>query len=166
MSSLATKEVLVEELTRFNERVKFLDEFIQELEKWSLEEKNRAYGLNNERSLKLSLIDQREKQIKQIEEQEELKAVASKEIPELIGDCEGVVNQLTNDIDTLKKSKPLKVEAKKQKLQELDKLIDMRAQIKTILESIQTRFLNNSSHNEILNDFRQLQEIKKVGKWV
>jgi len=75
MSSLATLEVLKKELVKFKERKEFLDKWISLLENNDYETDyerfealDMAYKLKNERDTKEVLIEQREGQIKQIEQ--------------------------------------------------------------------------------------------------
>ena len=124
MSSLATKEVLEKELVRFKERVNFLNDYIKDLskDKNNFEALDKAYKLDIEKEFKQHLIKQRNSQIDQINKQDELKANAIKEIPEMLKDCEKVVLHIAKDIENLRKSNKLKGEAKKQRSEEATKL--------------------------------------------
>ena len=116
---LATIQVLEEELKNYKKRVSFLEQYITYLNSDSLdvdgnvittkfEDIDKAYRLENELLFKKSLIKQRESQIKQITEQEELKVKAAEQMPELIEKSKEVYNGMLDDLDKLKKAKKTK----------------------------------------------------------
>jgi hypothetical protein len=165
MSSLATKKVLEKELRRFEERVVFLEDWINSLdESNTFEDEDKAYKLSIERDFKLNLISQRTKQIDQINNQDELKASAIKEFPSLILDAGNVVDQIESDVNQIRNTKSEKGESKKQRLEAIKNLLATKEQIETILKAIVNKFNDDENHPEILTDFRQLNEIKKILK--
>ena len=100
---LATLSTLKKEKEEYTKRVAFLDKFIEKInnneysnELDELEWLNTAYKLEKERDFKKSLIEQREIQIKQAEEQLELKKQAVEETPGLIEDAKESYNTVTN----------------------------------------------------------------------
>ena len=116
---LATIQKLEEELENYKGRIKFLKEYIEHLTKHtvdaqgkkvynSLDDVDKAYRLQNELDFKNSLIDQRKAQIKQINEQEQLKQKAIKELPELIEKSKEVHDMMLDDLHKLKRSKKTK----------------------------------------------------------
>ena len=121
--SLATKKVLEKELEVFKSRIEFLNKWMIEIKNKNYETEydkfsslNELYKLENERDFKATLVSQRVSQIETISNQEELKIKASKELPDLINKAEIVLEQVRADLIALKTSKPLKKEAKEQRL--------------------------------------------------
>ena len=165
MSSLATKEVLRKELGRFEERVVFLEDWINHLDQSNeFEDQDKAYKLSIERDFKLNLISQRTSQIDQIDKQEELKASAIKQFPSLILEAGKVVDQIESDVTEIRNSKSVKGESKKDRSEAIKGLLSRKEQIQAILSAIIQKYNDNPNHSGILTDFRQLNEIKKILK--
>ena len=163
---LATLSTLKKEKEEYTQRVAFLDKFIEKInnneysnELDELEWLNTAYKLEKERDFKKSLIEQREIQIKQAEEQLELKKQAVEETPGLIEDAKESYNTMLDDLDKLKKGKRTK--EVNEFIKKLEAQVD---QTDTILDNIEVRFNENPEHKHLLNDFRQLHEIVKLTK--
>jgi len=171
MSSLATLEVLKKELVKFKDRKEFLDKWIGLLETNEYETDyerfealDMAYKLKNERDTKEVLIQQREGQIKQIEQQEELKEKASTEFPDLLEKAQDVYEQIFLDLEALKAHKPLNKEAKQQKLNAIKDLNNTYEVVGIMLEGIEKRYNDDPKHKELLADFRQLGDIVKINE--
>jgi chromosome segregation ATPase len=105
---LATIQVLKTEKTNYEERVKFLEKFINYLRtnEYLEEEKqfnalDKAYRLQNELDFKKQLIDQREGQIKQIEEQEQLKDKCIEELPSKLEEAKVSYDKMLDDIEAI-----------------------------------------------------------------
>jgi len=164
---LATIQVLEEELKNYKKRVSFLEQYITYLNSDSLdvdgnvittkfEDIDKAYRLENELSFKKSLIKQRESQIKQITEQEELKVKAAEQMPELIEKSKEVYNRMLDDLDKLKKAKKTK------EIKDAIKMVEMQVdEVSDLIDGIEAR-LNEAKGDSILNDFRQINNILKL----
>lgn len=164
---LATIQVLEEELKNYKKRVSFLEQYIIYLNSDSLdvdgnvlnkkfEDVDKAYRLENELSFKKSLIKQRESQIKQITEQEELKVKAAEQMPELIEKSKEVYNGMLDDLDKLKKAKKTK------EIKDAIKMVEMQVdEVSDLIDGIEAR-LNEAKGDSILNDFRQINNILKL----
>ena len=164
---LATIQVLEEELKNYKKRVSFLEQYITYLNSDSLdvdgnvintkfEDIDKAYRLENELSFKKSLIKQRESQIKQISEQEELKVKAAEQMPELIEKSKEVYNCMLDDLDKLKKAKKTK------EIKDAIKMVEMQVdEVSDLIDGIEAR-LNEAKGDSILNDFRQINNILKL----
>ena len=164
---LATIQKLEEELENYKKRVNFLRQYIEHLTKHttnmlgdviydSLDDVDKAYRLQNELDFKKSLISQRESQIKQINEQEQLKEKAIKEMPELLQKAANVHDMMLDDLDRLKKSKKTK------EIREAIKMIDIQIdEVSDLIDGIDERF-SNKNYSQILNDFRQINNILKL----
>ena len=171
MSSLATLEVLKKELVKFKDRKEFLDKWIGLLETNEYETEYErfealymAYKLKNERDTKEVLIEQREGQIKQIEQQEELKQKASNEFPDLLEKAKEVHSQMFVDLEALKAHKPLSKDEKQHKLNAINDLKNTIEVVKLMLEGIEERYESDKLHKELLADFRQLGDIVKINE--
>ena len=160
---LATIQKLEEELKNYNERVTFLNDFIHYLrvneyenEELRFSALDKAYRLQNELDFKKSLISQRESQIKQINEQEELKKKAVKEMPELLEKSKEVHDEMLDDLYKLKSSKKTK------EIKEAIKMVEMQVdEVSEIIDGIQERY-KAKNFQQILNDFRQINNIIKI----
>lgn len=164
---LATIQKLEEELENYKARIKFLKEYIEHLTKHtvdaqgkkvynSLDDVDKAYRLQNELDFKNSLIDQRKAQIKQINEQEQLKQKAIKELPELIEKSKEVHDMMLDDLHKLKRSKKTK------EIKEAIKMVEMQIdEVSDLIDGIQKRF-NDKNYSQVLNDFRQVNNILKL----
>jgi len=164
---LATIQVLETELENYKKRVNFLRQYIEHLTKHttnmlgdviyeSLDDVDKAYRLQNELDFKNVLIKQRESQIKQVQEQEQLKQKAIAEMPELIDKSKVVYDAMLDDLDKLKKAKKTK------EIKEAIKMVEMQSdEVSDIIDGIEDRF-NNDDHKNILNDFRQINNILKL----
>ena len=157
---LATVEVLEKEKLEYQDRVDFLKKYIEYLENQdTFEDQDKAYRLSKELNFKESLIIQREQQIKQANDQEELKKKCIEEMPDLIYKAWLVVQNMVVDIDSLKTKKRNKKENEFFKA-----LKDQKEQVDTILRGIDARFNANPDYPELINDFRQVHEIIKLVK--
>jgi DNA repair exonuclease SbcCD ATPase subunit len=161
---LATIDVLKTEKENYAQRVEFLTKFINYLQTNEyLEEEERlnaldkAYRLQNELDFKKQLINQRESQIKQIEEQEALKAKCIEELPANLESAKVSYDKMLDDLEKLEKT------AKKTKeIKEAIKVIGLQAdQVSEIIDGIEERF-NNKDFKHVINDFRQLGEIIRL----
>tara|TARA_B100000482_G_C12451065_1_gene236973 strand:+ start:17 stop:520 length:504 start_codon:yes stop_codon:yes gene_type:complete len=164
---LATIQKLEEELENYKKRVNFLKQYIEHLTQYtvnskgdrvykSLHDVDKAYRLQNELDFKNSLIEQRKAQIKQVNEQEDLKDKAIKEMPELIDKSNEVHDMMLDDLDRLNKSKKTK------EIKEAIKMVEMQIdEVSDLIDGIQERY-NNKNFNQILNDFRQINNILKL----
>ena len=106
---LATIQVLETELENYKKRVNFLKQYIEHLTQHttnmngdvvynSLEDVDKAYRLQNELDFKKVLITQRTNQIKQVNEQDELKKKAIQEMPDLIQKSKEVHDAMLDDL--------------------------------------------------------------------
>ena len=164
---LATIQVLETELENYKKRVNFLRQYIQHLTQHttnmngdvvyeSLDDVDKAYRLQNELDFKNVLIKQRESQIKQVQEQEQLKQKAIEEMPELIDKSKVVYDAMLDDLDKLKKAKKTK------EIKEAIKMVEMQSdEVSDIIDGIEDRF-NNDDYKNVLNDFRQINNILKL----
>ena len=164
---LATIQKLEEELENYKSRIVFLKEYIEHLTKHtvdangkkvynSLDDVDKAYRLQNELDFKKSLIEQRKAQIKQITEQEELKEKAKKEMPELLEKSKEVHDMMLDDLYRLKGSKKTK------EIKEAIKMVEMQIdEVSDLIDGIQKRF-NDKNYTQLLNDFRQINNILKL----
>ena len=164
---LATIQVLETELDNYKKRVNFLRQYIQHLTQHttnmngdvvyeSLDDVDKAYRLQNELDFKNVLIKQRESQIKQVQEQEQLKQKAIEEMPELIDKSKVVYDAMLDDLDKLKKAKKTK------EIKEAIKMVEMQSdEVSDIIDGIEDRF-NNDDYKNVLNDFRQINNILKL----
>ena len=163
----ATLKVLEEELENYKVRVNFLKQYIDHLTQYttnangdrvyeSLESVDKAYRLENELGFKKALIKQREEQIQQIKEQDELKLKAIEEMPELIEKSKEVYDAMLDDLDKLKAAKKTK------EIKEAIKMVEMQVdEVSDIIDGIEERF-NSEDRKAILNDFRQIHNILKL----
>jgi hypothetical protein len=164
---LATIQVLETELENYKKRVNFLKQYIEHLTEHttnmngdvvykSLEDVDKAYRLQNELDFKKVLITQRTNQIKQVNEQEELKKKAIQEMPDLIEKSKEVHDAMLDDLYKLKSSKKTK------EIREAIKMIEMQVdEVSDIIDGIVSRFDNNTNES-ILNDFRQINNVLKL----
>jgi chromosome segregation ATPase len=164
---LATIQKLEEELENYKKRINFLRQYIEHLTQYtvnskgdrvykSLDDVDKAYRLQNELDFKNSLIEQRKAQIKQINEQEELKEKAIKELPGLIEKSKEVHDMMLDDLYRLKASKKTK------EIKEAIKMVEMQIdEVSDLIDGIQKRF-NDKNYSQILNDFRQINNILKL----
>jgi chromosome segregation ATPase len=164
---LATIQKLEEELENYKGRIKFLKEYIEHLTKHtvdaqgkkvynSLDDVDKAYRLQNELDFKNSLIEQRKAQIKQINEQEQLKEKAIQELPELIEKSKEVHDMMLDDLHKLKRSKKTK------EIKEAIKMVEMQIdEVSDLIDGIQKRFVDKN-YSQVLNDFRQINNILKL----
>ena len=160
---LATIQKLEEELENYKKRVNFLKQYIEHLTQYtvnskgdrvykSLDDVDKAYRLQNELDFKNSLIEQRKGQIKQVNEQEQLKDKAIKEMPELLEKSKEVHDMMLDDLYKLKSSK---------KTKEI-KVVEMQVdEVSDLIDGIQERY-QAKNFNQILNDFRQINNILKL----
>lgn len=169
--SLATKKVLEKELEVFKSRIEFLNKWMIEIKNKNYETEydkfsslNELYKLENERDFKATLVSQRVSQIETISNQEELKIKASKELPDLINKAEIVLEQVRADLIALKTSKPLKKEAKEQRLNGIKMISLQIEQIDTIIMGCIERYKASNTHTQLLADFRVLNEVLKLKK--
>ena len=169
--SLATKKVLEKELEVFKSRIEFLNKWMTEIKNKDYETEydkfsalNELYKLENERDFKSTLVSQRVSQIETINHQEELKTKASKELPDLINKAEIVLEQVRADLIALKTSKPLKKEAKEQRLNGIKMISLQIEQIDTIIMGCIERYKVSNTHTQLLADFRVLNEVLKLKK--
>ena len=169
--SLATKKVLEKELEVFKSRIEFLNKWMIEIKNKEYETEydkfsslNELYKLENERDFKATLVSQRVNQIETINQQEELKSKASKELPDLINKAEIVLEQVRADLIALKTSKPLKKEAKEQRLNGIKMISLQIEQIDTIIMGCIERYKASNTHTQLLADFRVLNEVLKLKK--
>jgi len=161
---LATLSSLEKELTDYQERVDFLNNYVTFLRTNEYKEEHEryeahdlAYTLSKEIDFKKSLIIQREAQIKQAKEQVKLKEQAVKEFPDALDKAKEAYNTMLDDLEDVKKQKKSKDQVNFKK--GLESQID---QVDTMLEGIEKRFTDNTDHKQVLNDFRQLHEIIKL----
>lgn len=169
--SLATKKVLEKELEVFKSRIEFLNKWMTEIRNKdyqtdydSFSALNELYKLENERDFKATLVSQRVSQIENINQQEDLKIKASKELPDLINKSELVLEQVRADLIALKSSKPLKKDAKEQRLNGI-KVISLQIdQIDSIITGCIERYKTSNTHTQLLADFRVLNEVLKLKK--
>ena len=164
---LATIQVLETELENYKKRVNFLKQYIEHLTQHttnmngdvvynSLEDVDKAYRLQNELDFKKVLITQRENQIKQVNEQDELKKKAIQEMPDLIQKSKEVHDAMLDDLYKLKSAKKTK------EIREAIKMVDMQIdEVSEIIDGISSRY-NDLDHKNILNDFRQINNILKL----
>ena len=160
---LATIQKLEEELENYNSRVSFLEGYIHFLrvneydgEELRFSALDKAYRLQNELDFKKSLIEQRKAQIKQITEQEELKEKAKTEMPELLEKSKEVHDMMLDDLYRLKGSKKTK------EIKEAIKMVEMQIdEVSDLIDGIQKRF-NDKNYTQVLNDFRQINNILKL----
>jgi len=164
---LATIQVLETELENYKKRVNFLRQYIEHLTKHttnmngdvvydSLDDVDKAYRLQNELDFKNVLIKQRESQIKQVKEQEQLKEKAIEEMPDLIQKSKEVHDAMLDDLYKLKSAKKTK------EIREAIKMIDMQIdEVSEIIDGISIRY-SNVDYKNILNDFRQINNILKL----
>ena len=161
---LATIDVLKTEKENYTQRVEFLTKFINYLQTNEyLEEEERfnaldkAYRLQNELDFKKQLINQRESQIKQIEEQEALKAKCIEELPANLEAAKVSYDKMLDDLEKLEKTTK-----KTKEIKEAIKVIGLQAdQVSEIIDGIEERF-NNKDFKHVINDFRQLGEIIRL----
>ena len=164
---LATIQKLEEELENYKKRVNFLKQYIEHLTQYtvnskgdnvynSLDDVDKAYRLQNELDFKNSLIEQRKAQIKQISEQEELKDKAIKEMPDLLEKSKEVHDMMLDDLYKLKSSKKTK------EIKEAIKMVEIQVdEVSDLIDGIQERY-NAKNFQQILNDFRQINNILKL----
>ena len=164
---LATIQKLEEELENYKKRVNFLKQYIQHLTEYtvnskgdiiykSLSDVDKAYRLQNELDFKKSLIDQRKAQIKQVNEQEQLKKKAISEMPELIEKSKEVHDTMLDDLNKLKASKKTK------EIREAIKMIELQVdEVSDLIDGIVARY-ESKNYKQILNDFRQINNILKL----
>lgn len=164
---LATIQKLEEELENYKKRVNFLKQYIEHLTQYtvnskgdnvykSLHDVDKAYRLQNELDFKKSLIEQRKAQIKQISEQEELKDKAIKEMPNLLEKSKEVHDMMLDDLLKLKSSKKTK------EIKEAIKMVEMQVdEVSDLIDGIQERY-EGKNFQQILNDFRQINNILKL----
>jgi len=164
---LATIQVLEQELENYKKRVNFLKQYIEHLTEHttnmngdvvykSLEDVDKAYRLQNELDFKKVLITQRENQIKQVNEQDELKKKAIQEMPDLIDKSKEVHDAMLDDLYKLKSAKKTK------EIREAIKMVDMQIdEVSEIIDGISSRY-STEDHKNILNDFRQINNILKL----
>lgn len=164
---LATIQKLQQELENYKNRVNFLRQYIEHLTQYTVNSKgdkvyksladvDKAYRLQNELDFKNSLIEQRKAQIKQIEDQEKLKEKAIAEMPKLIEKSKLVIITMLDDLQKLKKSKKTK------EIREAIKMIDMQIdEVSEIFDGICHRH-ENENYTQVLNDFRQINNILKL----
>lgn len=160
---LATKTKLQEELDSYKNRVDFLkkftnfiftNEYASELEEF--ESHDKGYRLQNELAFKMTLIKQREAQLKQIDDKEALEVKAAKEMPKLIEDSKEVYDSMLTDLETLKKSKKTK------EIREAIKIVELQIdEVSDLIDGIESRFEANDKLS-LLNDFRQIHNILKL----
>ena len=161
---LATKTKLEEELKSYKSRVAFLEKYTNFIftndyasEIDGLEAHDKAYRLQSELTFKKTLIKQREGQIKQIEEQHELKIKAVEEMPLLIEKSKSTYDLMLDDLEKLKKAKKTK------EIREAIKMVELQVdEVSDLIDGIELRFNENSEHKQLLNDFRQLHNILKL----
>ena len=144
---LATIQKLEEELENYKKRVNFLRQYIEHLTKHSVNSKgdivynslddvDKAYRLQNELDFKKSLISQREAQIKQVNDQEQLKTKAIAEMPKLIEKSKEVHDMMLDDLYKLKASKKTK------EIKEAIKMVEMQIdEVSELIDGIQERFI-------------------------
>ena len=164
---LATIQVLETELENYKKRVNFLKQYIEHLTQHttnmngdvvynSLEDVDKAYRLQNELDFKKVLITQRTNQIKQVNEQEELKKKAIQEMPDLIQKSKEVHDAMLDDLYKLKSANKTK------EIREAIKMVDMQIdEVSEIIDGISSRY-STEDHKNILNDFRQINNILKL----
>ena len=164
---LATIQKLEEELENYKKRVNFLKQYIEHLTEHtvnskgdivynSLDDVDKAYRLQNELDFKKSLIIQRESQIKQVNDQEELKKKAVIEMPKLIEKSKEVHDMMLDDLYKLKASKKTK------EIREAIKMVEMQVdEVSELIDGIQERY-RCRNYDQILNDFRQINNILKL----
>ena len=164
---LATIQKLEEELENYKKRVNFLKQYIEHLTKHtvnskgdliynSLDDVDKAYRLQNELDFKKSLISQREAQIKQVKEQEQLKTKAIAEMPELIEKSKEVHDTMLDDLYKLKASKKTK------EIRDAIKMIEIQIdEVSDLIDGVVERF-EAKNYKQILNDFRQINNILKL----
>ena len=164
---LATIQKLEEELENYKKRVNFLRQYIEHLTEHtvnskgdivynSLDDVDKAYRLQNELDFKKSLISQRESQIKQVNDQEELKKKAVIEMPNLIEKSKEVHDMMLDDLLKLKKSKKTK------EIREAIKMVEMQVdEVSELIDGIQERY-RCRNYDQLLNDFRQINNILKL----
>ena len=164
---LATIQKLEEELENYKKRVNFLKQYIQHLTEYtvnskgdiiykSLSDVDKAYRLQNELDFKKSLIEQRKAQIKQVNEQEQLKKKAISEMPELIEKSKEVHDTMLDDLNKLKASKKTK------EIREAIKMIELQVdEVSDLIDGIVARY-ESKNYKQILNDFRQINNILKL----
>ena len=164
---LATIQKLEEELENYKKRVNFLKQYIKHLTEHtvnskgdliykSLDDVDKAYRLQNELDFKKSLINQRESQIKQVNEQTELKHKAILEMPDLIDKSKEVHDMMLDDLLKLKKSKKTK------EIREAIKMVEMQVdEVSELIDGVQKRYVSRN-YDQILNDFRQINNILKL----
>tara|TARA_B100001778_G_C18605458_1_gene639552 strand:+ start:12791 stop:13294 length:504 start_codon:yes stop_codon:yes gene_type:complete len=164
---LATIQKLEEELENYKKRVNFLKQYIEHLTQYtvnskgdnvykSLDDVDKAYRLQNELDFKNSLIEQRKAQIKQISEQEELKDKAIKEMPDLLEKSKEVHDMMLDDLYKLKSSKKTK------EIKEAIKMVEIQVdEVSDLIDGIQERY-QSKNFQQILNDFRQINNILKL----
>ena len=164
---LATIQVLETELENYKKRVNFLKQYIEHLTEHttnmngdvvykSLEDVDKAYRLQNELDFKKVLITQRTNQIKQVNEQDELKKKAIQEMPDLIQKSKEVHDAMLDDLYKLKSAKKTK------EIREAIKMVDMQIdEVSEIIDGIVSRY-STGDHKNILNDFRQINNILKL----
>ncbi len=169
--SLATKKVLEKELEVFKSRIEFLNKWITEIRNKTYETDydsfsalNEVYKLENERDFKATLVSQRVSQIETINQQEDLKIKASKELPDLINKAEVVLEQIRADLIAVKTSKPLKKEAKKDRSEGIKMISLQIEQIDSIIMGCIERYKASNTHTQLLADFRVLNEVLKLKK--
>ena len=169
--SLATKKVLEKELEVFKSRIEFLNKWITEIRNKDYETDydsfsalNELYKLENERDFKATLVSQRVSQIENINQQEDLKIKASKELPGLINKAELVLEQVRADLIAVKSSKPLKKEAKKDRSDGIKMISLQIEQIDNIIMGCIERYKTSNTHTQLLADFRVLNEVLKLKK--
>lgn len=160
---LATIDVLKTEKENYIQRVEFLEGYINFLnEKYSnnkefWEYQDKAYRLQNELDFKKQLINQRESQIKQIEEQEALKAKCIEELPANLESAKVSYDKMLDDLEKLEKT-----QKKTKEIKEAIKVIGLQAdQVSELIDGIEERF-NNKDFKHVINDFRQLGEIIRL----
>ncbi len=164
----ATIETLEKELENYEKRVNFLTQYIKHLTEHttnmngdlvyrSLDDVDKAYRLENELDFKKFLIHQRKGQIKQINEQEELKVKALEQMPELIEGSKVVYNNMLDSLDKLNKAPK-----KTKEIKDAIKMIEIQSdEVSELIDGIEERF-NNSDKDSVLNDFRQLNNILRI----
>ena len=161
---LATIQALEQEKENYEKRVEFLDKYVNYLrtneyleEEEQFNALDKAYRLQNELTFKKSLIKQRESQLKQINEQEELKKKCVEELPVKLEDAKVSYDKMLDDLEKLEKTPK-----KTKDLKEAIKAISLQAdQVSELIDGIEERF-NSKDHDHITNDFRQLVEIIKL----
>lgn len=161
----ATLSALEKELKSYQVRVDFLQRYLDKIDESykdkdtleAFEAINNAYEYQKEIDFKKSLIKQREVQIKQAKEQEELKVKCIEEFPDVMNKAYEAHSQMAKDIKVLKSAK-----RNKEENDFLKGLLSQEEQTGVMLDHIKLRFNKDNNHKQLINDFRQLHEIIKL----